>query len=228
MVDSGLIRRRTTEDRRLPGVEVAVEVDHRDLPVRTVDRPKQRKDDGVVAAESDDARVVLAIRRERNKRLASEGVVAERREGRTVEELLMAVLDLLDSELVVVRRDGDITAVDDLEAGQEGVDLERHVVAAVEGQATRARTNTRRPKTRSGTIGCTRIKRRTEESNVELDVPSGSEALYPREFGERCDSGEDGIGGYWDFLALSVAQDRLMIYVANLCSSYETKLGKDT
>ena len=159
MVDSGLVGWRATENRRLPSVEVAVEMDNGNLTVGTVNGPQEGKDNCVVPAESDDTRVVLAIRRERNKRLASEGVVAERREGRTVEERLVAVLDLLDGVLVVVRSDGNVTAVDDLEAREEGVDLEGDVVAAVESQTTRARTNARRSEPGTGTVRGTGILR---------------------------------------------------------------------
>lgn len=50
----------------------------------------------------------------------------------------MSVLDLFDSKLVVVGRDGDIAAVDDFEPGEEGVDSKGYVVAAVQSQTTRA------------------------------------------------------------------------------------------
>ena len=139
---------------------MAVEVDDRDLAVSAVNRPEKRKNDGVVAAESDDARVVLAVSRERHERLASEGIIAEGREGRTVEERLVAVLDLLDGVLVVVRSDGNVTAVDDLQAREEGVDLEGDVVAAVESQTTRARTNARRSEPGTGTVRGSGVLRR--------------------------------------------------------------------
>lgn len=53
-----------------------------------------------------------------------------------MEKLFVAVFDLLDGELVVVRRDGNVAAVDDLEASEEGVDSEGHVVAPVQSQTT--------------------------------------------------------------------------------------------
>ena len=153
MVDSGLIRRRTTEDRRFSGVEVAVEVDDRNLTVGTVDRAQEGENDSVVAAESDDARVVLAVSRQRNKRLAGESIVAERREGRAVEKLLVTVFDLLDCELVVVRSDGYVTTVHDLESSQERVDSERNVVAAVQSQPTRPCPDARWSESGARTVG---------------------------------------------------------------------------
>ena len=61
MVDSGLVRRSAAEAGGLPGVEVAVEVDDRNLAVRTVDGSQERKNDSVVATKRNDTRVVLAI-----------------------------------------------------------------------------------------------------------------------------------------------------------------------
>lgn len=57
-------------------------------------------------------------------------------ERRPVQELLVAVLDLLDGKFVVIGRHGNITAVDDLETAQKRVDFEGDVVAAVQGQTT--------------------------------------------------------------------------------------------
>lgn len=61
MIDSGLVRRRTTEHLRLPGVQMAIEVDNRYLTVSTIDRPKQRQDNCMVSAESNDAGVIFAV-----------------------------------------------------------------------------------------------------------------------------------------------------------------------
>ena len=67
-----------------------------------------------------------------------------------MKELLVAVFNLLDGVLVVVRSDGNVTAVDDLQAREEGVDLEGDVVASVESQTTRPGSDTGRsePSTR--------------------------------------------------------------------------------
>lgn len=85
----------------------------------------------MVTAERDDPRVMLAICGNWNEWFTREQVIAERGERRPVEELFVAVLDLLDGEFVVIRRDGDVTTVDNLEAGHKRVDFERDVVASV-------------------------------------------------------------------------------------------------
>ncbi len=64
----------------------------------------------------------------------------------------MTVFDLFDSKLIVVRRDGDVPAVYQLEAGQERVDGEGNIVAAIEGQTTRACPDTRWPESSAGTV----------------------------------------------------------------------------
>ncbi len=84
MIDSGLFGGCTAEDLGLPGIEVAVEVDHRNLSVCAVDRPKKREDDGVISTEGDDARVVLAVRRDGHERLPGDRVVSKCGEGRAV------------------------------------------------------------------------------------------------------------------------------------------------
>ena len=136
MVDSGLVRRSAAEDGGLPGVEVAVEVDDRNLAVRTVDGSQERKNDSVVATKRNDTRVVLAVGGKRDERLATECIITERREGRAMKEFLMAIFDLLDGEVVIVRGDGNIAAVDYFETREEGVHLKGYIVAAVQSQTT--------------------------------------------------------------------------------------------
>ena len=153
MIDRGLLGGSTTEHFRLPGIKVAVEVDNRDRAVSTVDRPEERKNDRVVASQSDNARVVLAICRDRLERLSGGRVVPEGREGRTMEKLLVTVFDLLDRELVVVRGDGNVTAIDNLESSQERVDSERNVVAAVQSQPTRPCPDARWSESGARTVG---------------------------------------------------------------------------
>ena len=65
---------------------------------------------------------------------------------------LVAVFNLFDGVLVVVRRDGNISAVDDLQARQEGVDFEGHVVPAIERQATGAGSDSSGAKPSTRTI----------------------------------------------------------------------------
>lgn len=145
MIDSGLFGGRTAEDFGLPGVEVTVEVDHRNLPISTVDRAEQREYDGVVSTEGDDARVMLAVRRDGHERLPGDRVVAECGESRAVEKLLVTVFDLLDGILIVVWRDGNVATVHQLKAGQERVDGKGNIVAAIQGQTTRACSDARWP-----------------------------------------------------------------------------------
>lgn len=144
MVDGRLIRRCPAEYRRLPSVQVAVKMDDGDGAVCAVDGPQERKDDRVVAPQCDDPWMVFPIRRDGHEREARKCVVAECREWGAVKELLVPVLNLLDGEFVVVGRDGNVAAVDDLEPGAEGVHVERHVVPPVEGKTTRAGTDARR------------------------------------------------------------------------------------
>jgi len=85
----------------------------------------------MITAKSDDPWVVFTVGGNGDERFTRRQVISERRERRSVQELLVAVLDLLDSKFVVVGGDGDVTAVDDLETGQERVDFERDVVASI-------------------------------------------------------------------------------------------------
>ena len=85
----------------------------------------------MVTAERDDPWVMFAVGGNGNERFTRQRVITERGERRPVQELLVAVLDLLDGKFIVVRRDGDITAVDEPEATKERVDFERDVVASI-------------------------------------------------------------------------------------------------
>ena len=69
-----------------------------------------------------------------------------------MKKLLVTVLDLLDCNLVVVRSDRDITTVDNLEAGEERVDSEGYVIAAVKGQTTGASANACRSEPGAGPV----------------------------------------------------------------------------
>ena len=85
----------------------------------------------MVTAKRDDPWVMFAVGGNGNERFTRQRVITKRGERRPVQELLVAVLDLLDGKFIVVRRDGDITAVDELEATKERVDFERDVVASI-------------------------------------------------------------------------------------------------
>ena len=85
----------------------------------------------MVTAKRDDPWVMFAVGGYGDERFARQRVISERGERSPVQEFLVAVLDLLDGKLVVVWRDGDVTAVDEPEARKERVDFERDVVASV-------------------------------------------------------------------------------------------------
>lgn len=195
MVDFGLVGGRAAEDRRLPGVKVGVEVYDGDLTISGMDRPEKRQHDRVVATEGDNARVVFSVSRNRNKRLAGDRVVTERGERLTLEQLLVAILDLLDGILVVVRGDRNIAAVNDLEACAEGVDLEWDVVASVQSEAARTCADASRSKTSAGAVRSAGVEGCAEEGNVEGIIFFAAEALYPRKPSECGDAREYRIGG---------------------------------
>ena len=90
----------------------------------------------MIAAKRDDPWVMFAVSGNGNERFARQRVITERRECWPVEEFLVTVLDLSNGKLVVIRSDGDITAVDDLEASHKRVDFEGDVVASVQSQTT--------------------------------------------------------------------------------------------
>ena len=114
MVDSSLVGWGATKDLRLPSIQVRVEVDYRDRTVSTIDRTKQREHYSMVAAECDDTRMVFAIEGDSLQRLASSRVITKRRESLTMKKLLVAIFDLLNGILIVIRRNGDIATVDQL------------------------------------------------------------------------------------------------------------------
>jgi len=69
-------------------------VNDRDGPVSAVDRPQQGKGDGVVAAQGDDSRERLALQRG--------ALLVGVRLGRAGEDAVVAFLDLVEGEGVVV------------------------------------------------------------------------------------------------------------------------------
>ena len=144
VVDRGALARCAPEHAGLPRVEVRVKVNDGDRTVRAVDRAKQRQHDRVVPPERDHPRVMLPVLRDRHERRARQRVVRQRRERRPVQQLPVSVLDLLDRERVVVRRHGDVPAIDDLQPGQKRIDLQRHVVPAVQRQPSRSCADSRR------------------------------------------------------------------------------------
>ena len=152
VVDRRLLARRAPEHARLPRVEVRVKVDDGDRAVRAVDRAEERQHDGVVPSERDHARVVLSVLGEGHERCARQRVVRQRRERRAVQQLSVSRLDLLDRVRVVVWRHGYVPAIDDLQPGQKRVDLQRHVVPAVQRQAARPCADPGWPEACSGSV----------------------------------------------------------------------------
>ena len=108
--------------------------------------PKKGKNNCMVTTKGDDPWMMFAIGGNGNERFARQRIITKRGERGPVEELLVAVFDLLDSKPVVIGCDGDITTVDDLETGEERVDIEGNVVAAIQSQTTGSCTNTGRTK----------------------------------------------------------------------------------
>lgn len=118
---------------------MAVEVNHRHGAIGTVDGAQQRQGDGVVTAEGDDTGESAAL-----DGRASLVSVSGRRAGQEVEMTLLDLLqrpgvvisgcvslvnDLLADAVYDLRRDGDVTTVEDGGPAVEGVRGERHIVA---------------------------------------------------------------------------------------------------
>jgi len=114
----------------------------------------------VVPSERDHARVMLPVLRDRYKRRPRQRIVRQGRERRAVQQIPMSRLDLLDRERVVVRRDGYIAAVNDLEPGQERVHPQWDVVPAVQRQAARSRADTCRSEACSRSVRRAGVLRR--------------------------------------------------------------------
>ena len=89
----------------------------------------------MITTKRDDPWMMLSVGRNRNERLAHQ-VITNRGKCRSMEEFLVAVFNLLNSEFVVVGCNRNITAVDNLEAGHERVDFEGYIVAAIQSQST--------------------------------------------------------------------------------------------
>lgn len=94
MIDRSLFGGCTAKDFWSPGVEVGIEVNNGDGSVGFVDRAKERKGDGVIAAEGNDARKGLFL--ERGPRGRGSG------EGWAHEESVVAVFNLLDGVGIVI------------------------------------------------------------------------------------------------------------------------------
>lgn len=85
----------------------------------------------MISTERDNPRVILAVDGNWSERLPSDRVVTQRRERRTLEESFVAVLNLLNSVVIVVRGNWDITAIHNFQTRLEGVNFQRNVVPAI-------------------------------------------------------------------------------------------------
>lgn len=94
VVDSRGLGRGTTENLRLPRIQVRIKVDHGNRSINLVDASQQRKCDGVVATQSDNARRSLAL--DAGARLIG---VRGRLPG---QQCVVAPFNLLDSISVIV------------------------------------------------------------------------------------------------------------------------------
>ncbi len=152
MVDGCLLRRSASKDGWLPAVidlrsrsrfaigkshariQVAVEVNHRDLSISGIDRSEKWEYNGVITAKSNDARVMLPIGRDGNEGLPSERIITQWAGRNAMQQCLMALLNLIDSESIVVGSDRDIAAINNLQARMEGIGFEWDVVTTVESE----------------------------------------------------------------------------------------------
>lgn len=78
--------------------------------------------------------MLLSIGRDGCERFAGASVVPERSESVAMKECLVPGFDLLDGVCVVVRRDGNISTVDNLLTFDEWVYSKRDVVATTESE----------------------------------------------------------------------------------------------
>ena len=115
----------------------------------------------MVPTKSDNSRMVLSIFGDRYQGYTGHRVVPKRTKRCPVQQLAMSIFNLLNRELVIIRRDRYIPTIDNLEARQERIHVEGNVVATVEREPTRTCTNPRGTETRSRTIGSSRVKRST-------------------------------------------------------------------
>lgn len=77
----------------------------------------------MIATECDDSWVVLAVDGNWDERLPSYRIVTQRRVSRALEQRLVAILNLLDSVVVVVGSNRNITAIYDFQTRLEWIDL---------------------------------------------------------------------------------------------------------
>jgi hypothetical protein len=75
------------------------------------------------------------------------------------EDTIMAILDLFDSESIIVRGHRNVTTVNDCRPAVERVGCERDVIASIKIESARTLTNAVRSKACTGTVRCTGVER---------------------------------------------------------------------
>jgi len=109
----------------------------------------------------------------------------------------VAIFYLLDSMLVVIRGDRNVSAIDNFKARLEGVDCKGNVISPIKRKTARTCANTSRAEASSRTIRCPSIERCTEEGDVKQVVFVLGQALMPRKFGKSCDARKNRIGSHF-------------------------------
>ena len=189
VVDGRNCRRGSTEDLGLPGVEMAVKVDDGDGTVSTVDGAQKGEGDGVVTAKGDDTGEDLALKGATDGR-AGLVSVGDRGAGENVE---MAFLNLTEGEGVIVRGDGDITAVENSSPAVEGVGLQGDVIPAVQVKAARALANAGGAEAGTGTVRGAGVEGGADKGDVVAGI-LGLEAVLVRQAAEGGNTREDRVG----------------------------------
>jgi hypothetical protein len=181
-------------------------MNHADRTICRVNGSQNRQYNSVITTKSDNPRVMLAIKRDGNKWLAGDRVVTQWRKCRTLEKGLVAVFYLLDSILVVVwgdrnvscmydwyvasfpsdqpRRIGNdlLTAVNDFKTRLEGIDCERNIVSSVKGQTTRTGANTSRTEASSWTIRCSSVLLASQTTSIDVTAVNARRAPQERRY----------------------------------------------
>lgn len=85
----------------------------------------------MIATERDDPWVVLAVDGNWHKSLPSDRIVTETRVSRALKKSLVAVLNLFDSVVIVVRSNRNVAAIHDFQTRLEGIDFQRNVVPPI-------------------------------------------------------------------------------------------------
>lgn len=136
----------------IPSIEVRVQVNHRDGTVRRLQRPQNRKNNRVIATQTDNPRM---------------GPSAPRARGGMVQDLAISLLHLLEGVGCVEGCDRDVTAVDDAESFFEGVYAPYGVIASAFLFPRRACANAPGAEAGAWSVGGTGVIGKPENGDVE-------------------------------------------------------------